>query len=206
MIRVSAVILSVLLTLLIAGPAPAAPTTVTLDGFVTESSDAAYTPGDPLQLTLNYSSNFVSWWYGVASVPSDGLVQAGLVAGDPIGEFAGMWSLAEFVCFNVITGNDLNGPCQPDDPFHGWRLDAAFDASNGPLQLLFSGELIWGSAALPPIDLDGTEFLQRFEGGGIELRRDGATVLRGQLVPEPSTALLLAGGLLALGLCRRRSG
>jgi hypothetical protein len=194
-----------LLALLIAGQALANPTSVTLDGWITESGDEAYVPGDPLQLTLAYSSNFVSWWNGGASVPSDGLVQAGLVAGDQQGEFAGMWSLAEFVCFNVHTGNELDGPCPPDDPFHRWRLDVAFDINDGRLQLLFSGELFWGSAELPPIDLDGTEFLQRFWRGEVELQRDGATVLRGQVVPEPSTALLLGGGLLALGLRRRET-
>jgi hypothetical protein len=186
--------------LLTAGASSAAPTTVTLEGLVTESLDAAHSPGDPLQLTLDYSSDFVSWWNGG---PGSGAVRAKLVVGDPVADLPGIWTRAEARIFDTRTGQELPPSTPPSFPFATYQLDVALEAETTPDVLRFSGVLRWPPPGFPA-DLDGTEFLEHFEGGQVALIRDGTTVLRGHLVPEPSTALLTASGLIALGRWSRR--
>jgi hypothetical protein len=177
----------------------ATPATVTLHGEVTESLDAAYSPGDALHLTLDYSSDFVGWWNGGAG---DGTVRARLTVGDPVADLPGMWTRAEVRAFDVRTGQEV--PMSPSPhPFLFYQLDVAFDAGTAPELLRFSGVLRWHSSQFPA-DFDGTEFLEHFEGGQVELIRNGAPILRGLLVPEPSTALLTTSGLVALTLWSRR--
>jgi hypothetical protein len=186
--------------LLTAGTSGAAPTTVTLEGLVTESLDAAYSPGDPLQLTLDYSSDFVSWWNGGSGSRA---VRAELVVGDPVADLPGIWTRAEVRIFDTRTGQELPPSTPPGFPFATYQLDVALEAEAAPDALHFSGVLRWPPPGFPA-DLDGTEFLEHFEGGEVALVRGGTTVLRGHLVPEPSTALLTASGLVFLGRWGRR--
>lgn len=190
-------VLGVACALLAAGPTLADTTRVSLEGWVTETADPAYAVGDPVELAITYSPDFVSWWNGGAG---DGQVQVTLSGASPIADLVGLWTRAEVTCFDRRTGTEL--PTCLDGPFFGLRLDVALDAGDGTDQVLFAGELFWNPADFPAL-IDGTEFYQHFDTGQLELIEDGATVLRATIVPEPSTALLLACGLTALAQRRR---
>jgi len=101
---------------LLSPDAHAATTSVTLPGQVLESSEPGVGVGDPVELTILYSENFVAWLAGVApGVAGDQLLQAAVSSGGPIVDLSGFWTEARVYGVD-FAGNELPPNIPPGGP------------------------------------------------------------------------------------------